>query len=160
MPTLLTITLCSRIKKIKQLNDISIETQQLDLSLTNQAALIPKKLDEPAMLVNIYEKEISYRCIYFAMDVVPLGVEIDTPAGLFLVFDEKLPSKTALKKFIKWLMDYDNTAFDKVKDVISNNQWDSTIITTKKGYDKLYFTGNVPCVNIQTAYNEFRKPSK
>ena len=147
-------------EKIKQLNDIGIETQQLDLSLMNQAALIPKILDEPAMLVNIYEKEISYRCIYFAMDVVPLGVEIDTPAGLFLVFDEKLPSKTALKKFIKWLMDYDNTAFDKVKDVISNNQWDSAIITTKKGYDKLYFTDNIPCVNIQTAYNEFRKPSK
>lgn len=91
---------------------------------------------------------------------MPLEVEIDTPAGLFLVFDEKLQSKTALKKFIKWLMDYDNTAFDKVKDVISNNQWDSAIITTKKGYEKLYFTDNIPCVNIQTAYNEFRKPSK
>ena len=147
-------------EKIKQLNGIGIETQHLDLTLTNQATPISKKLDEPAMLVNIYEKEISYRCIYFAMDVVPLEVEIDTPAGLFLVFDEKLPSKTALKKFIKWLMDYDNTAFDKVKDVISNNQWDSAIITTKKGYDKLYFTDNIPCGNIQTAYNEFRKPSK
>lgn len=147
-------------EKIKQLNDIGIETQRLDLSLTNQATPIPKILDEPAMLVNIYEKEISYRCIYFAMDVVPIEVEIDTPAGLFLMFDEKLPSKTALKKFIKWLMDYDNTAFDKVKDVISNNQWDSAIITTKKGYDKLYFTDNIPCVNIQTAYDEFRKPSK
>ena len=147
-------------EKIKQLNDIGIETQQLDLSLTNQAALIPKKLDEPAMLVNIYEKEISYRCIYFAMNVVPLGVEIDTPAGLFLVFDEKLPSKTALKKFIKCLMDYDNTAFDKVKDVISNNQWDSAIITTKKGYDKLYFTDNIDCANVQKAYDAFKKTSE
>lgn len=147
-------------EKIKQLNDIGIETQQLDLSLTNQAAPIPKKLDEPAMLVNIYEKEISYRCIYFAMDVVPLEVEIDTPAGLVLVFDEKLPSKTALKKFIKWLMDYDNTVFDKIKDVISNNQWDSAIITTKKGYDKLCFTDNVDYADMQLAYDVFKKTSK
>ena len=76
------------------------------------------------------------------------------------MFDEKLPSKTALKKFTKWLMDYDDTAFDKVKDVISNNQWDSTIITTKKGYDKLYFTDNIDWANVQKAYDAFKKPSK
>ena len=147
-------------EKIKQLNGIGIETQHLDLALTNQATPISKKLDEPAMLVNIYEKEISYRCIYFAMDVVPLEVGIDTPAGLFLVFDEKLPSKTALKKFIKWLMDYDNTAFDKVKDVISNNQWDSAIITTKKGYEKLCFTDNIDYADMQLAYDVFKKTNK
>lgn len=147
-------------EKIKRLKDIGLKTDPVPLSLSNQAAPIPKILDEPAMLVNIYEKEISYRCIYFAMDVVPLEVEIDTPAGLFLVFDEKLPSKTALKKFIKWLMDYDNTAFDKVKDVISNNQWDSTIVTTKKGYEKLCFTDNIDCANMQPAYDVFKKTSK
>lgn len=76
------------------------------------------------------------------------------------MFDEKLPSKTALKKFIKWLMDYDNTAFDNVKDVISNNQWDSAIITTKKGYEKLCFTDNIDCANVQLAYDVFKKNSK
>ena len=147
-------------EKIKRLNNIGLKTDPIPLSLENQATPIPKILDEPAMLVNIYEKEISYRCIYFAMDVMPLKVEIDTPAGLVLVFDKKLPSKTALKKFIKWLMDSNNTAFNKAKDAISNNQWDSAIITTKKGYDKLYFTDNVDWVNIQKAYDAFKKPSK
>lgn len=144
-------------EKIKQLNDIGIETQQLDLSLTNQAAPIPKKLDEPALVVNIYGWEIGYK---FSMKIKPYEVEIDDKAKLFLVFDKKLPSKTSLKKFIKWLLLDTNDTFKDIKNTIERYTWYSTIVTTKKGYDKLYFTDNIPCVKIQTAYDEFRKPSK
>lgn len=94
------------------------------------------------------------------MKIKPYEVEIDDKAKLFLVFDKKLPSKTSLKKFIKWLLLDTNDTFKDIKNTIERYTWYSTIVTTKKGYDKLYFTDNIPCVNIQTAYDEFRKPSK
>ena len=144
-------------EKIKRLNNIGINTSPIQLSLKNQAAPIPKILDEPAMMVEIYADEIAYS---FSMDIEPYPIEIDTQAFLFLVFDEKLPSKTALRKFIKWLLDLNNSTFNKAKGKILSNTWCSTIVTTKKGYDKLYFTNNIACANVQLAYDVFKKSNK
>jgi hypothetical protein len=144
-------------EKIKRLNNIGINTSPIQLSLENQAAPIPKILDEPAMMVEIYADEIAYS---FKMDIEPYPIEIDTQAFLFLVFDEKLPSKTALRKFIKWLLDSNNSAFNKAKGKILSNTWTSTIVTTKNGYAKLYFTDNIDCANMQLAYDVFKKASK
>lgn len=143
-------------EKIKKLNNIGIYTPCFTSTITKAYNPIPNELDEPAVILKLQNTKSEN---LFKATISTNTVAIDSRAEIFLVFDKELPKRPALKAFVKWLLFNTGDTYKDIKDVLTKNTCTRTIATTTKGYAKLYFTGNTPCLNVQSAYNAFT-PSK
>ena len=143
-------------EKIKKLNNIGIYTPCFTSSITKTYTPIPNELNEPAVILKLQNTGSD---TLFKSTISTNTVNIDSRAEVFLVFDKELPKRPALKASIKWLLFNTDATYDNIKDVLTRSTYMRVIATTTKGYAKLYFTSNTPCLNIQTAYDAFT-PSK
>lgn len=143
-------------EKIKKLNNIGIYTPCFASTITKAYTPIPNELDEPAVILKLQNTKSDN---LFKTTISTNTVVIDSRAEIFLVFDKKLPKRPALKAFVKWLLFNTGETYKDIKNVLTSSTYTRAIATTTKGYAKLYFTGNTPCLNVQVAYDAFT-PSK
>ena len=141
-------------EKIRKLCNMGINPSYISASTLKVTGIIDKKLDEPAVFVKqqydngkpTYQVSISTNKVY-----------IDTKAAIFLTFDNELPKRPALKKFINWVIFETGDTYKPIKEMLQTNLSCNPIATTKRGYAKMVYTNNKPIANVQAAYDAFEK---
>lgn len=141
-------------EKIKRLKDIGLKTDPVPLSLSNQAAPIPKELDEPAVKLSIVSDFMQKE---YSISASTNKVRVDSNLDIFLIFDTELPKRPALKKFINWVIFETDDTYKPIKEMLQTNLSYNTVATTKRGYAKMVYTNNKSIANVQAAYDAFEK---
>lgn len=60
-----------------------------------------------------------------------------------------------LKQFISWLQTNFDGNFKAIKEELNSIHYGPIVVTTTKGYAKMYYTNNTTRFNVQAAYDTF-----
>lgn len=139
-------------EKIRKLGNMGINPSYITASSLKVTDIIDKTLDEPAVFV---KTQIDKGSPKGQTSISTKKVLIDTEAEVFLTFDNELPKRPLLKQFISWLQtNFDNT-FKDIKEELNRIHYEPIVVTTTKGYAKMYYTNNTTRFNVQAAYDAF-----
>lgn len=139
-------------EKIRKLGNMGINPSYISASTLKVTGIIDKTLDEPAVFV---KTQIDKGTPKGQTSISTNKVLIDTDAEVFLTFDNEIPKRPLLKQFISWLQtNFDNT-FKDIKEELNRTHYGPIVVTTAKGYAKMYYTNNTTRFNVQAAYDTF-----
>lgn len=139
-------------EKIRKLGNMGINPSYISASTLKMTGIIDKKLDEPAVFV---KTQIDKGTPKGQTSISTNRVLIDTDAKVFLTFDSELPKRPLLKQFISWLQTNFDDTFKAIKEELNRPHYGPIVVTTTKGYAKMYYTNNTPCFNVQAAFDTF-----
>lgn len=139
-------------EKIRKLGNMGINPSYISASTLKVTGIIDKKLDEPAVFV---KQQYDNGKPTDQVSISTNKVYIDTKAAIFLTFDNELPKRPLLKQFVSWLQTNSDDTFKDIKEELTNTHYSDIVVTTTKGYAKLYYTNNTPCFNVQAAFDTF-----
>ena len=139
-------------EKIRKLGNMGINPSYISASTLKVTGIIDKKLDEPAVFV---KTQIDKGTPKGQTSISTNKVLIDTDAEVFLTFDDELPKRPLLKQFISWLQTNFDDTFKAIKEELNRIHYGPIVVTTTKGYAKMYYTNNTTRFNVQAAYNAF-----
>ena len=141
-------------EKIRKLSDMGIPTYHLSYKTIHMAPEIPKELDEPAVKLSIVSDFMQKE---YSISASTNKVQVDSNLDIFLIFDTELPKRSALKKFINWVVFETDDTYKPIKEMLQTNLGYNTVATTKRGYAKMVYTNNKSIANVQAAYDAFEK---
>ena len=139
-------------EKIRKLGNMGINPSYITASSLKVTGSIDKTLDEPAVFV---KTQIDKGTLKGQTSISTNKVLIDTDAEVFLTFDNELPKRPLLKQFISWLQTNFDDAFKAIKEELNRIHYGPIVVTTTKGYAKMYYTNNTTRFNVQAAYDTF-----
>lgn len=139
-------------EKIRKLGNMGINPSYITASSLKVTGIIDKTLDEPAVFV---KTQIDKGTPKGQTSISTNKVLIDTDAEVFLTFDNELPKRPLLKQFISWLQTNFDDTFKAIKEELNRIHYGPIVVTTTKGYAKMYYTNNTTRFNVQAAYDTF-----
>lgn len=139
-------------EKIRKLGNMGINPSYITASSLKVTGIIDKTLDEPAVFV---KTQIDKDTPKGQTSISTNKVLIDTDAEVFLTFDNELPKRPLLKQFISWLQTNFDDTFKAIKEELNRIHYGPIVVTTTKGYAKMYYTNNTTRFNVQAAYDTF-----
>lgn len=139
-------------EKIRKLGNMGINPSYISASTLKVTGIIDKTLDEPAVFV---KTQIDKGTPKGQTSISTNRVLIDTDAEVFLTFDSELPKRPLLKQFISWLQTNFDDTFKAIKEELNRTHYGPIVVTTTKGYAKMYYTNNTTRFSVQTAYDAF-----
>ena len=139
-------------EKIRKLGNMGINPSHITACSLKVTGSIDKTLDEPAVFI---KTQIDKGTPKGQTSISTNKVLIDTDAEVFLTFDNELPKRPLLKQFISWLQTNFDDTFKAIKKELNSIHYKPIVVTTTKGYAKMYYTNNTTCLNVQAAYDTF-----